>query len=139
MDRIRITNYDGDFIFTSGMFAPDSEGLFCEKCGEVPISSRYVYIIDNLREKGLLSKDYKKECCFCRSIQGVDEIIIYIDDSNSTLVLLSGDKKFKIPLFEEDYNRFIDRYDKKVVINNPTSEDLGKLFKTIKRHEEENI
>lgn len=64
--RITITNYD---CWNTNFHTNDNEihsisPQHCEYCG-FAINRGYSFIIDNLKEAGLLVEDYKKICCYC--------------------------------------------------------------------------
>jgi len=54
------------YCYSSDLFTNCLEQIYyCEECGGSFLSPTYVYIIDCLKEAGLLPESYKKLCCFC--------------------------------------------------------------------------
>lgn len=42
---------------------------YCNYCRYVQLDKAYIYIINQLKEAGLLDKDYKLICCYCKLLK----------------------------------------------------------------------
>lgn len=54
---------DGNSYSIEDDLAPFRE--MCEVCGRNSVDASYSYIIEKLKEKSLLDKNYRKRCCMC--------------------------------------------------------------------------
>lgn len=83
------------YPFTSSFLFDDNiSEETCDVCG-LRIEAIYSYIIDRLKEKGLLEKTYKKKCCLCK----MEERLLNIKSDEEFLNLLCHVFWFQPSLF----------------------------------------
>lgn len=68
------------FTFFSRSSTYRNLGKLCEYCRFTIVDDYYVDLIETLKEKNLLSQDYKLRCCFCNYVSQNIESVFSIDE-----------------------------------------------------------